>query len=204
MKDPYEVLGVGRTATEDEIKKAYRELAKKYHPDKYSGTDLADLANEKMQEINEAYDAICKGGFGANQNYSSSYSNTSFYEIRQMLDMNRVDEAYAALQSVAEIARNAEWCFLMGQVRRRQGYLNEALSFFEQACRMEPQNFEYSAAYNQMRGNSMGGYRTSQRRDRDSTSSECFDGCDVCDLCTTLWCADSCCECMGGDLISCC
>lgn len=57
-KDPYKVLGVDRTATDDEIKSAYRELAKKYHPDNYVGSPLADLAQEKMKEINEAYDKI--------------------------------------------------------------------------------------------------------------------------------------------------
>ena len=58
MTNPYTVLGVDRTATDDEIKKAYRELAKKYHPDNYADSPLADLAEEKMKEINEAYDAI--------------------------------------------------------------------------------------------------------------------------------------------------
>ena len=57
-RDPYEVLGVSRTASEEEIKKAYRELARKYHPDNYVNNPLADLASERMKEVNEAYDAI--------------------------------------------------------------------------------------------------------------------------------------------------
>ena len=56
MSDPYKVLGVSPNATDDEIKTAYRELAKKYHPDNYAESPLADLASEKMKEINEAYD----------------------------------------------------------------------------------------------------------------------------------------------------
>ena len=60
MKDPYEVLGVSPDATEDPIKEAYRALARKYHPDNYADNPLSDLANEKMQEINDAYDAIKK------------------------------------------------------------------------------------------------------------------------------------------------
>ena len=60
MKDPYEILGVSRDATEEEIKKAYRELARKYHPDNYANSPLSDLASEKMKEINEAYDTIIR------------------------------------------------------------------------------------------------------------------------------------------------
>ena len=57
-KDPYEVLGVRRGASEDEIKKAYRDLVKQYHPDRYKGNPLENLAEEKMQEINEAYSTL--------------------------------------------------------------------------------------------------------------------------------------------------
>ena len=61
MKDPYSILGVSKTATDDEIKAAYRELARKYHPDNYTDDNpLKDLAKEKMQEVNEAYDKITK------------------------------------------------------------------------------------------------------------------------------------------------
>ena len=60
MSDPYKVLGVSRDATDEEIKKAYRDLARKYHPDNYANNPLADLVQEKMKEINEAYDTIQK------------------------------------------------------------------------------------------------------------------------------------------------
>ena len=58
MADPYQVLGVKPDCSDDELKKAYRELAKKYHPDNYHDSPLADLAQEKMKEINEAYEAV--------------------------------------------------------------------------------------------------------------------------------------------------
>ena len=58
MKSPYEILGVSPSASDDEVKQAYRALAKKYHPDKYADSPLADLASEKMSEINAAYDQI--------------------------------------------------------------------------------------------------------------------------------------------------
>ena len=58
MTDPYKVLGVSPNATDDEVKDAYRRLARKYHPDNYVNNPLSDLATEKMKEINEAYDEI--------------------------------------------------------------------------------------------------------------------------------------------------
>ena len=60
MRDPYEVLGIAPTATDDEVKAAYRNLARKYHPDNYTDNPLSDLAQEKMQEVNEAYDTIVR------------------------------------------------------------------------------------------------------------------------------------------------
>ncbi|MBP5610244.1 MAG: DnaJ domain-containing protein, partial [Clostridia bacterium] len=59
MKDPYQILGISPSATDEEVKEAYRNLARKYHPDNYTADNpLADLATEKIQEINEAYDTI--------------------------------------------------------------------------------------------------------------------------------------------------
>lgn len=76
-KDPYQVLGVSRDATEEQVKAAYRELAKKYHPDNYADSPLADVANEKMQEVNAAYDAVLKDlknrSSGGSQGYQQSY-----------------------------------------------------------------------------------------------------------------------------------
>ena len=87
MKDPYEVLGVPHGASEEEIKKAYRELARKYHPDNYANNPLADLAQEKMKEINEAYATLTKGGGSqsASQPYGGTYDaggdNDVFAEV---------------------------------------------------------------------------------------------------------------------------
>ena len=61
MNDPYAVLGLSPSASDEEVKRAYRALVKKYHPDNYVNNPLADLAEAKMKEINEAYDAIVKG-----------------------------------------------------------------------------------------------------------------------------------------------
>ena len=83
MTDPYKVLGVAPNATDEEIKKAYRALARKYHPDKYRESDLADLASEKMKEINAAYEEIqnIRKNGGAQQNaggYGAGYGFGSY------------------------------------------------------------------------------------------------------------------------------
>ena len=82
MNDPYEILGVSRNATDDQVRAAYRELVKKYHPDKYQGNPLADLAEEKLREVNEAYDQIMKersssAGSGY-QGSSGAYGNSGY------------------------------------------------------------------------------------------------------------------------------
>ncbi len=206
MKDPYEVLGVSRNASEEEIKAAYRALAKKYHPDKYANSDLADLANEKMQEINEAYDAITKNGFGQNgssYNYgysggsygaSGGYGSADFGYAITLINAGRLDEALNALQQIPNGQRNAQWNYLMGQIYQRKGWLEQAASYYSTAYSMEPGNREYKRAYQSVGLGRSGGYRT--------TTVGGGDG--LCDICSGLLCADYCCECMGGDLIKCC
>ncbi|MBQ8684294.1 MAG: DnaJ domain-containing protein [Clostridia bacterium] len=207
-RDPYEVLGVKPTATDDEVKTAYRNMARKYHPDNYADNPLSDLAQEKMQEINEAYDAIVRmrknggsagtGGYGGAHNggYRAPNGGPSRYgDIRQMIQQNRVMDAEMLLDGVPAYARDAEWFFLKGSVLYKKGWLEDAFTHFQTACRMDPNNLEYRQAYNRVANNRQtGGYRT----------VEGGQGCTGCDVCTTLYCADCCCECMGGDLLRCC
>lgn len=198
-RDPYEVLGISPNATDDEVKSAYRELARKYHPDNYANNPLSDLAEEKMQEINDAYDAIVRmrkgGSRQRNAGASGGYAGGSRHaDIRQMIAQNRLGDAETLLDGVPSHMRDAEWFFLKGSVLYKKGWLEEAYSHFQTACRMDPSNMEYRQALNQMNAyRQTGGYRTNGGQ-----------GVDACDVCTTLYCADCCCECMGGDCIRCC
>ena len=72
-KDPYEVLKVSRNASDEEIKSAYREMSRKYHPDANINNPLADLAEEKFKEVQEAYDCIMKERQSGAQSYSYGY-----------------------------------------------------------------------------------------------------------------------------------
>lgn len=195
MKDPYAVLGISPQATDDEVKAAYRELARKYHPDKYNDNPLSDLAQEKMQEINEAYDTIVRMRQNGGGQYADGSTNSRYTDIRNMIRANRILDAEMLLDGVPSASRDAEWHFLKGSVLYRKGWLEDATNHYGIACRMDPANAEYRAAFNQMQMNRQtGGYRTV------NTAG----GCSGCDVCSSLLCADCCCECMGGDLIRCC
>lgn len=205
MKDPYQVLGISPSATDEEIKDAYRALVKKYHPDKFADSDLAELANEKMKEVNAAYDEIQKQRSGGSQGRSNagggfnpgSRSTSEFYaRVRQFINMGSIFEAEQMLVSTPTEKRGAEWNYLYACVMVKKGYYADAQRYFDLACSIEPDNREYRTARDAFRARSEqnGSYRTYQH------SNGC---CDL-DCCTSLICADCCCECMGGDLIRCC
>ena len=161
MNDPYQVLGVSPNASDEEIKRAYRELARKYHPDNYQNNPLADLAEEKMKEVKEAYDAITNlrsggGGYTSSSSYQSgsayqqrsqSYDST-FAQVRNLINGGSLDQAEQLLRNSNN--RSAEWYFLAGSVAYRRGWLDEAMQNYQIAVRMEPGNMEYQQAYNMM------------------------------------------------------
>jgi curved DNA-binding protein CbpA len=168
MTDPYEVLNVPSTATDDEVKKAYHALARKYHPDNYHDNPLADLAQEKMKEVNAAYDAIQRERSGRTSagyaqsygtayqtrqsGYQQQYQDTSeesriLHQVRWSVMMGgNLDQAERMLAQVSEQGRNGEWYFLMGQVCYRRGWVDEARRYYQTACAKDQGNGEYRQA----------------------------------------------------------
>ena len=164
MIDPYQILGVPETASDEEVKRAYRELARKYHPDNYHDNPLADLAQEKMKEINAAYEQINKmrsngGGRSAGSGYSSAGSYGSYQQqyssqsssgssvlqqVRIAINTGNISRAEALLANYSD--HNAEWNFLRGAVCYRRGWMDEATRYYQTACQMEPGNPEYRQA----------------------------------------------------------
>ena len=205
MNDPYSVLGISQNASDGDVKKAYRELARKYHPDNYHDNPLADLAQEKMKEINEAYNTILRsrenGGTGSNQNggfndrngfnpgggYSAPRGSAEGNRVRTAI--NSGDIGYAEELLAQYPVRNAEWNFLMGSVCYRKGWLDDAMNYFRNAVSMEPGNSEYNQALAYMRQGGAAAYNP-YGRSTPSTGQ-----CDACDICSAMLCLNMCCRC---------
>ena len=174
MNDPYQILGVPETATDEEVKRAYRELARKYHPDNYHDNPLADLAQEKMKDINAAYEQITKmrsGGRSGGNGYSSAggYSGYQQYggqsasgssvlqQVRIAIQTGNISRAEALLANYSD--HNAEWNFLGGAVCYRRGWMDEAKRYYQTACQMDPGNAEYRQALEFMERGTQTAYR---------------------------------------------
>lgn len=145
MADPYQVLGISSNATDEEVKKAYRELSRKYHPDTYVNNPLSDLAEEKFKEVQEAYQQIMDMRSGKGSGYSQG-----------------------------------------GQGGQGYGGQNGGYGYQGNQQYNNRQQYQY--------------YGTNYGRNPYDTRG---DSCGTGNLCCDLWCADTLCECMGGDLCTC-
>lgn len=203
MSNPYSVLGISENADDEQVKEAYRRLAREYHAQLSQGSPVSDVASRKMQELDAAYDEIMaarSGAYSGSQSYgyaqSGGNSQSQFSDVRSHIGCGRIDDAEVILDGIPKDMRNAEWYYLKGKIQHHRGWFDEAYGNYSRACQLDPTNSEYSDAFNALNNKHNGGYKTG-----GSSSSGVCGGCDIC---SGLLCADCCCECMGGDLIPCC
>lgn len=232
-KNPYDVLGISPDASDDEVKRAYRDMSRKYHPDANVNNPLADLAEEKFKEVQEAYDMIMKereqsggpnGGYQYGYGYggnntggygqrSSGYgyggyqsggyqSSGSSQDVKEQAAFNYINsghyrEALNVLNGMPN--RNAQWYYMSAMANAGIGNNILARDHAGQAVNMEPNNLQYRQLLNQLDYNG-------QRYRNNPYGGGYGSGGDTCgtgNVCCDLWCADTLCECMGGDLCSC-
>lgn len=169
MLDPYSTLGVPRSASDDEVKKAYRTLSRKYHPDANINNPNRDQAEEKFKEIQQAYEQIMRerqegtsssgygsfGGFGGYGGFGNARSSQYQDEeaMRRQAAANYVQnmhyqEAMNVLNSLGQ--RNAEWHYICSQAQRGLGNDSSALEEIREAVRLEPDNYQYRIVKEQM------------------------------------------------------
>lgn len=204
MDNPYEILGIKQGASDAEIKAAYREQVKKYHPDKYQNNPLYDLAEEKLRDVNEAYEQLSKHNGNAGQGFSNTTQgnrnsasqagsqsgdpNSEFYKIRMTIDQGNVDAASLILNKMK--VRNAEWFYLSGVISYRKGWFDEAYSNIQTASSMDPGNYEYKNTLNQISRNS-GGFRTASGGRGYGSGND-----DLCRMLQCFMCTDLMCDCI--------
>ncbi len=204
----FDILGLLPSASEEEVKTAYRTLAQKYSPDNYDAGPLREEAETKMNEINEAFDTLMSlmragttveatrgpaPGSGASFGGETASAQTpgSYPQIRSLINAGRVDDALAGLTSVQSGANDAEWNFLMGSAYYYKGWLDQSLYYFQAAVRLDPSNAEYSAALRNLQGNAAGEMPGSPFAGGDNTGQAMNCACNTCGM---ICCMDACCS----------
>ena len=202
MSDPYSVLGLSQGASEEEVKKAYKSLAKKYHPD-VTGNDPA--AAKKMQEINAAYDAIMNHKDYGYSSSSSSSGYSSWGGFREETDgesnemkaaaayinARRFREAMHVLSTVPQDKRDAKWYYYSSVAKCYSGDTTGAYSDISEAIRREPDNPVYSSFLDRIRSGRT--YYTEKQTSYPSSSG--FFQCCLPMILLNLFCPGYCCIC---------
>jgi len=197
--DPYRELGVDRNASDEEIKKAYRSLVKKYHPDKYADNELKDLASEKLKKINAAYDEIQRirqnrsSGNSYGQGYNGGYQSGGYgyqasgryQQVWARIQAGDLNGAESLLDNMGD--RDAEWYYIKGTILMRRGWYDAARQNYEKAVNLDPNNMRYRQAY--ASANNVGGYRDYYGRNNSGSGSD-----DCCNLCLGMMCLDCLCS----------
>lgn len=209
MIDPYQVLGVERSATDDEIKKAYRKLSRKYHPDANINNPNAAQAEAKFKEVQQAYEQIVREREGGGRNgYGYSYENRGYtYQgtgddaVKMQAAANYINNRYyrEALNVLSQVStHDGRWYFFSALANAGLGNNVLAKEQARQALAMEPDNWEYQNLVNRLEGlgswySDMGSmYGHTMHMDQSYCSKLC--------LAYTLC---NCC-CMGGRMPICC
>ncbi len=202
MRNPYDVLGLRPGASEDEVKKAYRNLSRKYHPDANINNPNKEQAEEKFKEVQAAYNSIMDkntSGYGAGSYYSgfggfdsfnrarNEGGGTSREETRLMAAQNfimngKYSEALRTLSDIEE--KNGRWYYLSAAANMGAGNQATAKEHIERAIAMEPNNMEYRRFSDRMNG----GGDWYVQRGMNYGMPNAYNGSLCCDMCGNLCC----------------
>lgn len=190
-KKYFSILNLNENASVEEVKISYKNLINTYTSQLNNDNSDYENINKKILELNSAYDYLMNNVFN-----SSTNDELLISKARYLINSNLLDEAREILWKVSN--RNAEWNFLMGQIYHKEGWYDKSRSHFEIAYNLEPNNIEYSKAYNSFHNSNDQFRQTYSKRMSFDGSTGC-----CCDACCTLLCINSCCNCCGCDLDCC-
>lgn len=211
QKNSFVILGINETATISEITDAYEALVKKYKEERFSEGETGNIAAKKLAEVEQAYKE-CMEYVHSNAVFDDV--SQIYAKVNESINGNKIDEAQAKLDKIEY--RDAEWHYYQSIIYFKKNWLDESRKQLELSVALEPTNTKYNDALvkiieyaksnvnvdkgvngNQQQQQQRAGYVPPNTRQRGNG-----DAC--CNTCCTLMCLDSCCECCGGDLISCC
>lgn len=145
MADCFDVLGISRGASALDVRRAYRELARRWHPDRFTEGPERLWAESKMIQINLAYEEALSQCASRGKLDQISPENEQLEDVRKLLGLGQLSAARQALMRVA--TRSAEWNYLFGAVLFRLGEVEKAVLYFGIAARQQPGNAQYQTAY---------------------------------------------------------
>lgn len=197
MKKYYKTLEINENATEDEIKKAYIFLKRKYDPQNYDKEELKQHAEEKTKEITEAFDQIMNEIRTKKiENNEEKKEYDYFKNIENLIEENQLQKAEDILMAIPQDKRVAKWYYLRGVILMQKGWVMEASNFFSTAVSMEPDNEEYKKAYEKVMWQKNAGFNNqNQGQYGNPYPQQGPVGCSFCDICGAMMCMDMCCDC---------
>lgn len=208
QQDPFVILGVDKNATQAEIDEKYRELRHRYEDARFLEGEAGAEAAEKIEELDNAYSEAMRiksesANIGGGFQDDSDFKGQDFSDVKEAIKNKNYHLAQGLLDAMQE--RSAEWHYMQAKIYYDKKWILDAKKQLELAIEMDPTNAKYTATLDRLKKESGRGFVFPTAGDNAggrSYSPNSTPSC--CNVCSTLLCADCCCECMGGDLIPCC
>ena len=210
--NPFVILGVDKNATQSEILEAYKQKRAYYQAHVFDEGESGAQAASMLNQLDDAYQQAMERAF---ESATVTGEGESAYEqVKQAIRSKDIETAQKLLDDMSY--RGAEWHYYQSVVFYEKNWLNDTKKQLEIALQMDPQNEKYQHALDNLKKKidgsrpydkegAQGVYNAdSTQTDRTYTQRDGAVADGICSACQALWCADCCCECMGGDLIRCC
>lgn len=210
--NPFVILGVDKNATQSEILEAYKQKRAYYQAHVFDEGESGAQAASMLNQLDDAYQQAME--MAVESATVTGEGESAYEQVKQAIRSKDIETAQKLLDDISY--RGAEWHYYQSVVFYEKNWLNDTKKQLEIALQMDPQNEKYQRALDNLKKKidgsrpydkegSQGVYNAdSTQTDRTYTQRDGAVADGICSACQALWCADCCCECMGGDLIRCC